>query len=62
MEITMKHTHVHFIHTLPEDRLGFLDMDEPFIFEEHTHTHPNPFETDDPEVAYHEYLAERFSR
>jgi hypothetical protein len=23
---------------------------------------PNPFDSDDPEVAYHEYLAQRFAR
>lgn len=33
--------------------------DEPFVYEiENT---PNPFDADDPEVAYHEYLARRFS-
>jgi len=38
------------------------DMDdrEPFIFEADMGT--NPLESDDPETAYHEYLAERFSR
>ena len=58
----MQHTHVHFIYTPSDARMDFLGDDEPFIFEEHTHTHANPFESDDPEVAYHEYLAERFSR
>lgn len=56
----MQHTHVHFIYTPSDDRMDFMGNDEPFIFEEHTHA--NPFESDDPEVAYHEYLAERFSR
>jgi hypothetical protein len=42
--------------------MDFMGDDEPFVFETHTHTHVNPFESDDPEVAYHEYLAERFSR
>lgn len=55
----MQHTHQHFVYTYTPN--GDLD-DEPFVFEQPTHTHINPFETDDPEVAYHEYLAERFSR
>ena len=38
------------------------DMDdrEPFIFEADTNV--NPMDADDPETAYREYLAERFSR
>lgn len=42
--------------------MDFLGNDEPFMFEAENVTHPNPFESDDPEVAYHEYLADRFSR
>lgn len=34
--------------------------DEPFIFE--ASTDASPFDMDDPEYAYREYLAERFSR
>jgi hypothetical protein len=34
--------------------------DEPFVFEASTDT--SPFDMDDPEHAYREYLAERFSR
>ena len=33
---------------------------EPFIFEADMGT--NPMDMDDPEIAYREYLAERFSR
>jgi hypothetical protein len=55
----MAHTHQHFIYTYTPD--GFAD-DDPVMVEMDTHTHLNPFESDDPEVAYHEYLAERFSR
>jgi hypothetical protein len=33
---------------------------EPFIFEADTNV--NPMDADDPETAYREYLAERFSR
>ena len=33
---------------------------EPFIFEADMGT--NPMDADDPETAYREYLAERFSR
>jgi hypothetical protein len=36
------------------------DDDEPFVFEASMDT--NPFDMDDPELAYREYLAERFSR
>ena len=36
------------------------DEDEPFIFEADMGT--NPLDMDDPETAYREYLAERFSR
>ena len=35
-------------------------LDEPFIFEASTDT--SPLDMDDPEFAYREYLAERFSR
>lgn len=55
----MAHTHQHFVYTYTPS--GDLD-DEPFVFEQPTHTHVNPLDMDDPEVAYHEYLAERFSR
>ena len=34
--------------------------DEPFVFE--ASTDHNPLDMDDPEFAYREYLAERFSR
>ena len=34
--------------------------DEPFVFEASTDT--SPFDMDDPEFAYREYLAERFAR
>jgi hypothetical protein len=34
--------------------------DEPFVFE--ATTDRNPMDADDPEHAYREYLAERFSR
>ena len=34
--------------------------DEPFVFEASTDS--SPFDMDDPEIAYREYLAERFSR
>ena len=34
--------------------------DEPFVFEASTDS--SPFDMDDPEYAYREYLAERFSR
>jgi hypothetical protein len=34
--------------------------DEPFVFEASTDT--SPLDMDDPEFAYREYLAERFSR
>jgi hypothetical protein len=34
--------------------------DEPFMFEADTNV--NPMDADDPETAYREYLAERFSR
>jgi hypothetical protein len=37
-----------------------MEDEEPFIFE--ASTDRNPLDMDDPEVAYHEYLAERFSR
>ena len=37
-----------------------MEGDEPFIFEADTGT--NPLDMDDPETAYREYLAERFSR
>jgi hypothetical protein len=61
-EHLMAHTHQHLIYTPRDERMDFMGDDEPFVFETHTHTHVNPFESDDPEVAYHEYLAERFSR
>ena len=34
--------------------------DEPFVFEASTDS--SPFDMDDPEYAYREYLAERFAR
>jgi hypothetical protein len=34
--------------------------DEPFVFEASTDS--SPLDTDDPEIAYREYLAERFAR
>ena len=37
-----------------------MEDEEPFIFEADMGI--NPLDMDDPEVAYHEYLAERFSR
>ncbi len=37
-----------------------MEEDEPFIFEADTGT--SPLDMDDPETAYREYLAERFSR
>jgi hypothetical protein len=37
-----------------------LTEDDQFIFEADMGV--NPLDMDDPEVAYHEYLAERFSR
>jgi hypothetical protein len=37
-----------------------MDDSEPFIFEADTNV--NPLDMDDPETAYREYLAERFSR
>lgn len=49
----MTHSQQHFIYT-PQDE------DEPFVFE--ATTDRSPFDMDDPEVAYHEYLAERFAR
>lgn len=51
----MQHTHNHFVCAYTPD-----GDDEPFMFE--AEARPNPFESDDPEVAYHEYLAERFSQ
>jgi len=35
-------------------------LDEPFVFE--ASTDHSPLDMDDPEFAYREYLAERFSR
>lgn len=35
-------------------------LDEPYVFEASTDT--SPFDMDDPEYAYREYLAERFAR
>jgi len=37
-----------------------MDDSEPFIFEADTNV--SPMDADDPETAYREYLAERFSR
>ena len=37
-----------------------MEEDDPFIFEAQTNV--NPLDMDDPETAYREYLAERFSR
>jgi hypothetical protein len=35
-------------------------LDEPYVFEASTDS--SPFDMDDPEYAYREYLAERFAR
>lgn len=48
----------HFI-AIPIPRDTDFADDEPFIFE--VEDTPNPFDADDPEVAYHEYLAQRFA-
>jgi len=56
----MVHTHQHLIYTPRDERMGFMEDEEPFIFE--ASTDHNPLDMDDPEVAYREYLAERFSR
>lgn len=53
----MERTHYLYIHT-PKDT-DFAD-DDPYIFE--VEDAPNPFDSDDPEAAYHEYLAQRFNR
>ena len=55
----MAHTHQRFIYTYTRD--GDIDED-PVVVDTYTHTHLNPMDSDDPEVAYHEYLAERFAR
>lgn len=57
--------HTHFIHIHTNDTLRAsdaplnFDLDDDFVFE--TTIEPNPMDSDDPEVAYHEYLAQRFS-
>jgi len=48
----------HFIPVRAPRDTDFAD-DEPFIFE--VEDTPNPMDSDDPEVAYHEYLAQRFA-
>lgn len=52
----------HYFIATPSERV-YTHMDEPdesFLFEASTDT--NPLDMDDPEYAYREYLAERFSR
>lgn len=56
----MAHTHFVYIHAPSDDRPYNFEVDEDFIFE--AEDKPNPFDSDDPDVAYHEYLAERFSQ
>lgn len=52
----------HFV--IPTNERVYTHMDEPtdepFIFEATTDS--SPFDMDDPEFAYREYLAERFAR
>lgn len=55
----MERTHFVHIHTSYPSESTYSD-DEPYIFE--VEDTPNPFDADDPEVAYHEYLAQRFAR
>lgn len=52
----------HFVIPTTERVYTHMDepADEPFIFE--ASTDRNPLDMDDPEFAYREYLAERFSR
>ena len=49
----MAHSQEYFIYTPQDD-------DEPYVYEAITDT--SPFDMDDPEFAYREYLAERFAR
>ena len=49
-------TRTHFAYTYTPDA-----EDVEYIFE-YEAVEANPFETDDPESAYRNYLAERFSR
>lgn len=59
MEIIMQRHY--FIATPSERAYTHMDeADEPFVFE--ASTDANPLDMDDPEYAYREYLAERFSR
>lgn len=52
----------HFLAQIPERVYTHMDepLDEPFVFE--ATTEHSPLDMDDPEFAYREYLAERFSR
>jgi hypothetical protein len=50
-------TRTHFAYTYTPD----AEADDEYIFEFDA-PEANPFETDDPEMAYRNYLAERFSR
>lgn len=56
-------THFVCIHThsqASDAPMDFLMDDDDYVFE--SEVTPNPFDSDDPEVAYHEYLAQRFAR
>lgn len=55
----MDRTHFVFLKT-SDAPIDFLEDEDQFVFE--IEDKPNPFDADDPEVAYHEYLAQRFSR
>lgn len=52
----------HYFIATPSERVytHMDEPDEPFIFEASTDL--SPLDMDDPEYAYREYLAERFSR
>lgn len=52
----------HYFIATPSERVytHMDETDEPFVFEASTDV--NPLDMDDPEFAYREYLAERFSR
>ena len=53
--------HYHFVKPSKGAYTHLDDIeDEPFVFEANMET--NPMDADDPEHAYREYLAERFSR
>jgi hypothetical protein len=58
----MDRTHFVCIHTsstTSDAPLSFMADNDDYVFE--SELTPNPFDSDDPEVAYHEYLALRFS-